>query len=85
MKKKLLLALFGILTALVVLAICASMQVRATPDERSRTLAGDDLIPQPILSVNHAMTIRRPPRDVAVAVARPDGFRQGRMVRLRLH
>ena len=40
------------------------MQVRATPDERARSLAGDNLIPQPIGSVNHAITIRRPPHDV---------------------
>jgi hypothetical protein len=39
-------------------------QVRATPDERARTLAGDDFIPRPIGSVNHAITIHRPPRDV---------------------
>ena len=64
MKKKLLLVLLGISIVFAVLAICASMQVRATPDERARTLAGDDLIPQPIGSVNHAITIRRPRHDV---------------------
>jgi len=64
MKKKLLLVLFGISLVFAVLAVCGSRQVRATPDERARTLAGDDLIPQPIGAVNHAITIRRPPRDV---------------------
>ena len=62
--KKLLLVLFGILIVFAVLAICANMQVRATADERAQTLAGDDLITQPIGSVNHAVTIHRPPHDV---------------------
>jgi hypothetical protein len=64
MKKKVLIVLFGVLIVLAALATCASMQVRATLDERARTLPGDSLIPQPIGSVNHAITIRRPPRDV---------------------
>jgi hypothetical protein len=61
MKKKLLLVLIGISIVFAGLVIFASMKVRATPDERARTLAGDDLIPQPIGSVYHAVTIRRPP------------------------
>ncbi len=64
MNKKLRLALFGILVVLAAIAIHADLQVRATPAEESMTLAGDGLIPQPIGSVNHAITIRRPPRDV---------------------
>lgn len=64
MKKKLLLILFGILIVIAVLAMYTSMQVRATPEERSRTLAGDELIPQPIASVNHAITVHRPARGV---------------------
>src|SRR5579863_4833655 len=64
MKKKFLIVLLGISIVFAVLAIFAITQVRATPDERSRTLAGDDLIPQPIGSVNHAITMRRPPHDV---------------------
>jgi hypothetical protein len=63
-KTKLLLAFLGLLTVLAVLAICASMQVRATSDERARTLAGDSLILHPIGAVNHAITIHQPPRDV---------------------
>jgi hypothetical protein len=77
MKKKLLLALFGILTALAVFAMCASMQVRATPDERSRPLAGDNLIPQPIGSFNHTITIRRPPRAVWPWLAQMGSDRAG--------
>src|SRR5258708_30598875 len=77
MKKKLLLVLLGISIVFAVLAICASMQVRATPDERARTLAGDDLIPQPIGSVNHAITIRRPPHDVWPWLAQMGSDRAG--------
>ena len=38
--------------------------VRATQDERTRTLPGDELIEQPIGSLDHAITIRRPRHDV---------------------
>ena len=38
--------------------------VRATHLERARQLSGDALIPEPIASITHAATIRRPPRDV---------------------
>lgn len=38
--------------------------VRAEPSERTRCLPGDDLIQTPIASITHAITIRRPPRDV---------------------
>jgi hypothetical protein len=52
------------LIVLAALAIYSGMQVRATPGERTRTLPGDGLILQPIGSVNHAVTIRRPSHDV---------------------
>ena len=64
MKKKVLIAFLGILMVLAALATYGSMQVRATYDERARSLAGDDLILRPIGSVNHAVTIRRPPHAV---------------------
>ena len=38
--------------------------VRATPDERARTLPGDALIAHPVASLDHAITIRRPRREV---------------------
>jgi len=76
-KKKILLALLAILTALAVLAICISRQVRATPDEQSRPLAGDNLIPHPIGSVNHAITIRRPPHAVWPWLAQMGSDRAG--------
>ena len=72
-----LLVLFGIVAVVAALAIHSSMQVRATPGERARTLAGDDLIPQPIGSVNHAITIRRPPHDVWPWLAQMGSGRAG--------
>ena len=77
MKKKLLLVLLGISIVFAVLAICATMQVRATPDERAKTLAGDDFIPQPIGSVNHAITIRRPAHDAWPWLAQMGSDRAG--------
>lgn len=62
--KKVFLGLFVILGALTALVIYSAMQVRATPSERVCALPGDNLISQPIGSVNHAITIHRPPRDV---------------------
>jgi len=38
--------------------------VRASGQEQTCLLPGDDLIPEPIASLTHATTIRRPPRDV---------------------
>ena len=64
MKNRVLLIAVGIVLVLAALAIYASMQVRATPGERAMTLAGDELIPQPIGTVNHAIAIHRPPHDV---------------------
>ena len=39
-------------------------QVRATADERARTLPGDERIPQAIDTLTHGVTIRRAPREV---------------------
>jgi hypothetical protein len=64
MKKKLLIVLSALLLVFAALAIYSSRQIRATPGEQARTLPGDDLIPQSLGSVNHAITIRRPPHDV---------------------
>jgi hypothetical protein len=38
--------------------------VRATDEERRRTLPGDELLPQAIDTLTHGVTIRRAPRDV---------------------
>src|SRR5271165_6177355 len=64
MKKRVLIGLSGLPVFLTALAIYSRRQIRATPDEQARTLPGDDLIPRPLGSVNHAITIRRPPHDV---------------------
>ena len=77
MKRKILLVFLGISLVFAGLAIYASRQVRATPDERARILAGDDLIPRPIGSVNHSITIRRPPRDVWPWLAQMGSDRAG--------
>jgi pimeloyl-ACP methyl ester carboxylesterase len=42
----------------------ASRSVRASAHERLRTLPGDERIPTAIDTLTHAVTIRRPPRDV---------------------
>ena len=64
MKKRALIVVSGMLLTIAVLAVYANRQVQASPDECSRSLAGDELIPSPIGTVNHAITIHRPPRDV---------------------
>lgn len=64
MNKKVLLGSLVMPGALAAFVIYSTMQVRATPGERICALAGDGLIPQPIGTVNHAITIHRPPRDV---------------------
>ena len=77
MGKKILLALSGTLAVLVALGIYGSIQVHATSSEEARTLPGDDLIPKPIGSVNHGITIRRPPRDVWPWLAQMGSGRAG--------
>jgi uncharacterized protein YndB with AHSA1/START domain len=75
--KKVLPLLLGISALLAALAIRFRVQVRAAPGERARTLAGDDLIPQPVGSVNHAITIRRPPNEVWPWLAQMGSGRAG--------
>jgi hypothetical protein len=77
MKRKVLLVVLGALAVFAVAAIYANLQVRATRSEAARILAGDDLIPQPIGSVNHAVTIYRPPRDVWPWLAQMGSGRAG--------
>jgi len=50
--------------ALAALAVHSGDAVRADSSERSRYLPGDELIPEPIGSVTHAISIRRPPQVV---------------------
>jgi proline iminopeptidase len=77
MKIKLLIAFFGISAAIAVFAIYANLQVRATQAERAQALAGDGLIPHPIGSLDHAITISRPPRDVWPWLVQMGSYRAG--------
>lgn len=67
----------GLLVAAAALTLYASRQIRATPGERARTLPGDHLIPQPIGSVNHAITIRRTAHEVWPWLAQMGAGRAG--------
>ena len=77
MKRKVLIVFSGTLVVLAALVTYGSMQVRATPGEQARTLPGDNLIPQPLGSVNHAITIQRPPREVWPWLAQMGSGRAG--------
>jgi hypothetical protein len=50
---------------------------RARSDERARSLPGDELLPSPIDSITHAVTIRRPPREVWPWLAQMGAGRAG--------
>jgi hypothetical protein len=54
----------AILLGFAALAMYSGKAVRADSSERSRQLAGDELISDPIGSVTHAITIRRSPHTV---------------------
>lgn len=77
MKRRVLMVLFGLLAVFPALAIYSARQVRATPGEEARTLPGDGLIPQPLGSVNHAITIQRPPDEVWPWLAQMGSGRAG--------
>lgn len=52
--------------------------IRSSTDERSRRLPGDELLPKPIgSSLTHAITIRRPPREVWPWLAQMGAGRAG--------
>ena len=55
----------------------ARRPVRATPAEHGRSMPGDELIPRPSGSLTHAITIRRPPRDVWPWLAQMGAGRAG--------
>jgi hypothetical protein len=77
MKIKLLIAFLGISAVIAVFAIYANLQVRATQAERAQAFAGDGLIPHPIGSLDHAITISRPPRDVWPWLVQMGSYRAG--------
>ena len=68
------LAFFLFVTAV---ALYATKQIHATNGERTLRLPGDDLIPHPLGSVNHAITIRRTPQDVWPWLAQMGSGRAG--------
>ncbi len=77
MKRKMLIALLGISAILVVFAICANLQIHATPAECAQAFAGDGLISHPIGSLDHAITIHRPPRDIWPWLVQMGSYRAG--------
>jgi hypothetical protein len=64
MRKKVLFVLFGVLLFLAALVLYAEWSVRASRLERTRVLPGDELIPQSIGVVTHAITIHGAPPHV---------------------
>lgn len=66
--KRAAIVLFGLLAVLLgafaTLAWYSDWSVRADESERVRALSGDELIPKPIGSVTHAVTIRRSAHDI---------------------
>ena len=67
----------GVEVFLAGLGIYGTLQVSATRSERAVDLAGDDLIPNPVGAVNHAITIHRPPRAVWPWLAQMGAGRAG--------
>ena len=52
------------LAAAGVLLTYAMLQVRTTCAEKASILPGDAFLPSPMITISHAVTIHRPPRDV---------------------
>lgn len=75
--KKALLMIAGIAAIVVASVIYAEHQVRATVDECRESLAGDDLIPNPIGTVDHAITIHRAPNEVWPWLVQMGSWRAG--------
>jgi hypothetical protein len=76
-QKTVLMMIGALAAALVAVTVYATVQVRASTEEERRPLAGDGLIPHPVATVNHAITIRRPPRDVWPWLAQMGSGRAG--------
>ena len=77
LRRKVLLIIAGAVAVLLAFASYAEQQVRATAAERSKPLPGDNLIPNPIGAVNHAITIHRAPHDVWPWLAQMGSSRAG--------
>jgi hypothetical protein len=67
----------GIVIVFGALILYAKGQVRATKDERTVPLPGDDFIPHPLGSLHHAITIRRRPYEVWPWLAQMGSGRAG--------
>ncbi len=77
-RRKAILLVVGVVATLVIALVAyASFQVRVTPAETARTLPGDDLIPNPVGTMNHAITIHRARRDVWPWLAQMGSGRAG--------
>jgi hypothetical protein len=63
--------------AIIGVAIYANLQIHAGSAERTASLPGDELIPNPVGVVNHAITIHRPPHDVWPWLAQMGSGRAG--------
>ena len=74
---KALIVLSGPVLVLVAVMVSYKKQIRATAIEEAQSLPGDNLIPQPLGSVNHAITICRPPHDVWPWLAQMGSGRAG--------
>jgi len=68
---------FGIVIVFGALILYAKGQVRATKGERTIPLSGDVLIPHPLGSLHHAITIRRAPHEVWPWLAQMGSSRAG--------
>jgi hypothetical protein len=77
LRRKLLFIMAGAAVVLLAFASYAEHQIRTTTAEQTKPLPGDDLIPDPIGAVNHAITIRRPPHDVWPWLAQMGSGRAG--------
>lgn len=76
-EKEALIVLSGPVLVLAAIMISNKRQIRATPLEEAQSLPGDSLIPQPLGSVNHAITIFRPPHEVWPWLAQMGSGRAG--------
>ncbi|MFZ3333491.1 MAG: SRPBCC family protein [Candidatus Acidiferrales bacterium] len=79
--KRAVIVLFGMLAALVAALATfgwySDLSVRADHREQVRGLSGDELIPNSVGSVTHAVTIRRPPHEVWPWLAQMGSGRAG--------
>jgi hypothetical protein len=76
-RTKLFAAAMGVAAGAAAAYIVTTERVRADDLERSEVLPGDDLIPEPIESLTHAITVHRQPEDVWPWLAQMGATRGG--------